>query len=90
MSGLNKLCKCSDKTFCNTKHHVQPIYDEDECKQAALSIEKRFKDSRQRAGFPKGCYFLRVNSNIYFNTHSVGRESRDSEQVCKSEQMKGK
>ena len=90
MSGLNELCKCSEKTVCNPKDHGQPISDVDECKQAALSLKKQFKDSRRRSGFPKGCYFLRDNANIYFNTHSVGRESRTSEQVCKFEQIKGK
>ena len=90
MSGSNELCKCSENTVCNPKHHGHPIYDVDECIQAALSLEKQFKDSRNRGGFPKGCYFLRDNGNMYFNTHSVGRKSANSEQVCKFEQIKGK
>ena len=90
MSGTNKLCKCSDKHSCNPRNFDQPIHDVDECKQAALSIGKKFKDSRNRPGFPKGCYFLRDNDQMYFNTNSVGRKSTNAEQVCKFEQIKGK
>lgn len=90
MSGINELCKCSDKQVCNPKNHDQPIYDVDECKQAALSIGKQFRDSRNRAGFPKGCYFLRFNDKMYFNIDSMGRKSTDAEQVCKFQKIKGK
>ena len=89
MSGKNKLCKCSDKQVCHPRHHDQPIYEIDECKQAAVSIGEQFIDSRRRIGFPKGCYFFPGNG-IYFNIHAVGRESRIAEQVCKFEPPKGK
>ena len=95
MSGLNELCKCSNKTVCNPKHG-QPIDDVDECRQAALSFQFqesfkfKFKDSRFRSMYPRGCYFLRDNGNIYFNTHYQGRKSANSEQICKFEQIKGK
>ena len=95
MSGKNELCKCSDKQVCNSSHHVQPIYDVEECEKAALSLEAQFKDSRYRDRYPKGCYYLPYNYRVYFNTHSVGRKTTSAdrmsaEQVCKFEQIKGK
>ena len=90
MSGTNELCKCLDKQVCDTRHHDQPIYDVEECKRAALSLGEIFKDSRNKAGFPKGCYFLRDNDRIYFNINKVGRKSLTAEQVCKFEPIKGK
>ena len=78
MSGTNQLCS-----------NDQYINSEIECKKAAKSLGKTFKDSRSRWGMPKGCYFHQYNGNIYFNTYSYGKKSNAAVQICKDERLKG-
>ena len=74
MSGVSK--HCSD-------HQQQMIDNEDECRIAANSFPENYKNSRNKSMYPKGCYVLRDNNNIYFNTHSTGSKSSRAEQICK-------
>ena len=77
MSGKNRLCSYDRK---------QAIENAEDCKAAANSFHgKSFKDSRNKPMYPKGCYFLVSNGNIYFNTDSTGSKSRHAEQICKGE-----
>ena len=78
MSGKDQLCRDN-----------QSIDDMNACKKAATFLGKQFKESINRRIFPKGCYLILFNDNVYFNTHSNGRKSNDAEQICKVEPLKG-
>ena len=79
MSETTRLCSGNRQNVDNTE----------ECKFAGKKLGYEFanKGVRERESFPKGCYYLRQNRNIYFNTHSTGKSSPVAKQICK---MKGK
>ena len=62
------------------------IDDENECKDAALSIRlgdngKIYIYTKRAEGFPRGCY---INfGNLWFNSHPVGKRSKYSTPICR-------
>ena len=76
MSEKGQLCSLD---------HRHGIFDLEECKIAANETNSKFKDARHRPLYPKGCYYLTQNNNIYFNTDTAGQANRATRQVCKQE-----
>ena len=66
----NRLCKNDDYIEIDNKK---------DCKRAAEKIGMAFGSTETTKGYPKGCY---VNGAVFFNTHSVGSQQKQSIPIC--------
>ena len=58
-----------------------PLVNEQECREAAISLNKNFKFTVNDAEYPSGCYFY-ANGQTYWNLHTTGKKRSDRAEIC--------
>ena len=60
-----------------------PLADQDECRMAAISLNKEYSMMEENTKFPKGCYAAR-NGYVYWNIHLTGKRNIVAGEICRS------
>ena len=62
------------------------LFDNEECKRAAVSLGKVFVRIEENAKWPKNCYICTSNlckNRVYWNNHNTGKKNALAQEICR-------
>ena len=55
----------------------------EECKEATRLLDLNFRETKSTESYPKGCYRYKETKEVYWNTHSSGKQPSNGHPICK-------